>query len=107
VSNVIANRMHWNTDKLDTVMPLPQSIVEATREYFKNYPDKKELKIMGFDELTFTREDVGVDGQEPVSLLAWLINTGKINTDLGSTIFKDPFIYSDGVDAKTAYTPTK
>jgi hypothetical protein len=32
-----------------------------------------------------------------VSLLTWLINTGKIETDLGDTIYRAPFIYTDGV----------
>ena len=32
-----------------------------------------------------------------MSLLTWLINTGKIETDLGDTIYRAPFIYTDGV----------
>ena len=39
---------------------------------------------------------IGTD-KGPVSLLTWLINTGKIETDLGDTIYRAPFIYTDGV----------
>jgi hypothetical protein len=55
-------------------------------------------KIAGLKDLSFTKEDLGIGTEHgPVSLLAWMINTGKIQTDLGDTIFKAPFIYADGV----------
>ena len=47
----------------------------------------------------------------PVSLLAWMINTGKIQTDLGDNLYKAPFVYANGVDysgeSNTQSTTTK
>lgn len=94
----IAKDLHWNTDKEALLEPLPQRLVDTATAYFKQYPDKKVFTVAGLKELSFTREDLGI-GMEggPVSLLTWMINTGKIQTDLGDTIYRAPFIYTDGV----------
>src|SRR5574344_212715 len=70
----IADNFHWNTDKMSLLEELPPAIVEAARSYFKNYPNKKQFKMLGYDSLTFTREDVGLTGKPVVSQLAWMIN---------------------------------
>ena len=94
----IAKDLHWNTDKYALLEPIPDSIVRLATPYFKQYPNAKQFKIAGLDQLAFTREDLGIGTDEgPVSLLTWLINTGKIETDLGDTIYRAPFIYTDGV----------
>lgn len=94
----IAKDLHWNTDKHALLEPIPDSIVRLATSYFKQYPNAKQFKIAGLDQLAFTREDLGIGTDEgPVSLLTWLINTGKIETDLGDTIYRAPFIYTDGV----------
>lgn len=94
----IAKDMHWNTDKYALLEPIPDSIVRLATSYFKQYPNAKQFKIAGLEQLAFTREDLGIGTDEgPVSLLTWLINTGKIETDLGDTIYRAPFIYTDGV----------
>lgn len=94
----IAKDLHWNTDKYALLEPIPNSIVRLATSYFKQYPNAKQFKIAGLDQLAFTREDLGIGTDEgPVSLLTWLINTGKIETDLGDTIYRTPFIYTDGV----------
>lgn len=94
----IAKDLHWNTDKYALLEPIPNSIVRLAASYFKQYPNAKQFKIAGLDQLAFTREDLGIGTDEgPVSLLTWLINTGKIETDLGDTIYRAPFIYTDGV----------
>lgn len=94
----IAKDLHWNTDKYALLEPIPNSIVRLATSYFKQYPNAKQFKIAGLDQLAFTREDLGIGTDEgPVSLLTWLINTGKIETDLGDTIYRAPFIYTDGV----------
>lgn len=94
----IAKDMHWNTDKYALLEPIPDSIVRLATSYFKQYPNAKQFKIAGLEQLAFTREDLGIGTDEgPVSLLTWLINTGKIKTDLGDTIYRAPFIYTDGV----------
>lgn len=94
----IAKDLHWNTDKYALLEPIPDSIVRLATSYFKQYPNAKQFKIAGLDQLAFTREDLGIGTDEgPVSLLTWLINTGKIETDLGDTIYRTPFIYTDGV----------
>ena len=94
----IAKDLHWNTDKYALLEPIPNSIVRLATFYFKQYPNAKQFKIAGLEQLAFTREDLGIGTDEgPVSLLTWLINTGKIETDLGDTIYRAPFIYTDGV----------
>ena len=94
----IAKDLHWNTDKYALLEPIPNSIVRLATSYFKQYPNAKQFKIAGLEQLAFTREDLGIGTDEgPVSLLTWLINTGKIETDLGDTIYRAPFIYADGV----------
>lgn len=94
----IAKDLHWNTDKYALLEPIPNSIVRLATSYFKQYPNAKQLKIAGLEQLAFTREDLGIGTDKgPVSLLTWLINTGKIETDLGDTIYRAPFIYTDGV----------
>lgn len=94
----IAKDLHWNTDKYALLEPIPNSIVRLATSYFKQYPNAKQFKIAGLDQLAFTREDLGIGTDEgTVSLLTWLINTGKIETDLGDTIYRAPFIYTDGV----------
>lgn len=94
----IAKDLHWNTDKYALLEPIPDSIVRLATSYFKQYPNAKQFKIAGLDQLAFTREDLGIGTDEgPVSLLTWLINTGKIETDLGDTMYRAPFIYTDGV----------
>lgn len=96
----IAKDLHWNTDKYALLEPIPNSIVRLAASYFKQYPNAKQFKIAGLEQLAFTREDLGIGTDEgPVSLLTWLINTGKIETDLGDTIYRAPFIYTDGVAA--------
>lgn len=94
----IAKDLHWNTDKYALLEPIPDSIVRLATFYFKQYPNAKQFKIAGLEQLAFTREDLGIGTDKgPVSLLTWLINTGKIETDLGDTIYRAPFIYTDGV----------
>ena len=94
----IAKDLHWNTDKYALLEPIPDSIVRLAASYFKQYPNAKQFKIAGLEQLAFTREDLGIGTDKgPVSLLTWLINTGKIETDLGDTIYRAPFIYTDGV----------
>lgn len=94
----IAKDLHWNTDKYALLEPIPDSIVRLATSYFKQYLNAKQFKIAGLEQLAFTREDLGIGTDEgPVSLLTWLINTGKIETDLGDTIYRAPFIYTDGV----------
>lgn len=94
----IAKDLHWNTDKYALLEPISDSIVRLATSYFKQYPNAKQFKIAGLEQLAFTREDLGIGTDKgPVSLLTWLINTGKIETDLGDTIYRAPFIYTDGV----------
>lgn len=94
----IAKDLHWNTDKYALLEPISNSIVRLATSYFKQYPNAKQFKIAGLEQLAFTREDLGIGTDKgPVSLLTWLINTGKIETDLGDTIYRAPFIYTDGV----------
>ena len=95
----IANHFHWNTDKNALLESIPPAIVNALKGYFKQNPDKQSVSIGGFEQLTFTREDLGLTetNKTPVSVLAWMIKTGKVQTDLGNTIYSAPYVYAEGV----------
>lgn len=106
----IANNLHWNTDKEDMVEHFNKSMPKLSaflRQYFENNPKAKSYKFFGLNQLEFKRDELfstNKNGQlnpKKVSLAAWMINNGKLLTDLAPQHFYAPFIYSDGVQALT------
>lgn len=106
----IANNLHWNTDKADMVEHFNKSMPKLSaflRQYFENNPKAKSYKFFGLNQLEFKRDELfstNKNGQlnpKKVSLAAWMINNGKLLTDLAPQHFYAPFIYSDGVQAST------
>lgn len=103
----IAKDLHWNTDKELLSQPIHQNIVNICKTYFEQNPNAQVFKFWGLDDLSFSREDIGFGyDDKPVTLLAWMINTGKIQTDLGETLYRAPFIYTDGVNPVTVTEET-
>ena len=106
----IANNLHWNTDKEDMVKHFNESMTQISaflRQYFEDNPKAKSYKFFGLNQLEFKRDELfytNKNGQlnpKKVSLAAWMINNGKLLTDLAPQHFYAPFIYSDGVQAST------
>ena len=112
----ISRNIHWNTDKDLMMSRIPDSVVEyvleiAKSEYInagKKITDKTDIEILGPD-VAFTIADVGytIDSEGNISkvredelapsVIAWMINHGKIKIDTGEHLFKAPFVYASGV----------
>lgn len=106
----IASNLHWNTDKEDMVKHFNEPMTQISaflRQYFEENPKAKSYKFFGLNQLEFKRDELfstNKNGQlspKKVSLAAWMINNGKLLTDLAPQYFYAPFIYSDGVQAST------
>lgn len=110
VIRYISNNLHWNTDREDMVEHFNKSMPKLSaflRQYFEDNPKAKSYKFFGLNQLEFKRDELfstSKNGQlnpKKVSLAAWMINNGKLLTDLAPQHFYAPFIYSDGVQAST------
>lgn len=108
VIRYISNNLHWNTDKEDMVNHFNKSMPKLSvflRQYFEDNPNAKSYRFFGLSQLEFKRDELfstDKNGQlkpKKVSLSAWMINNGKLLTDLAPQHFYAPFIYSDGVQA--------
>lgn len=112
----ISRNIHWNTDKDLMMSRIPDSVVEyvleiAKSEYVnagKKITDKTDIEILGPD-VAFTLADIGYtidsegniskvrEGEPAPSVIAWMINHGKIKIDTGEHLFKAPFVFASGV----------
>lgn len=124
--NMIANQLHWNTDKVsmnsnidpgssnrteisqfikylfDTQAKSLQDCDGDVQEYLN-----QSVSILGCPDLTFNLGDFYEDNsenditnpikQKSVNTLAWMLKNGKLLTDVGNPIFKDPFVFGFGV----------
>jgi len=79
-----------------------RTFMGALKDFFTAHPDQKEVKIAGLDELTFSKDDffkskgkrlVG----KAVSVAAWMMKTGKLQTDLSKQMFVAPYVFASGV----------
>lgn len=100
----ISENMHWNTDVNDMREKLDPNLLYSLEEYFTRNPKATEFKLGGIDLFTFKKDDLFVtdkDGNiirhKNVSMLSWMIKTGKLMTDVSEDVFKAPFIYARGV----------
>ncbi len=98
----IANNLHWNTPWELLTDNLHFGLLEALRDYFMKNPKETEYKVAGIDDLTFKKSDLFNDDMtnKNVSLVAWMIGTGKLLTTVGDEIFYAPFVYCNGVEQK-------
>lgn len=107
----IAKNIHWNTDKDFMMTRIPNAIVNFVVNSAKQllhddkFDSNTEIHLLGND-VVFTLDDVGYklengnivkskDEAQAPSVLAWMINHGKIKTDLGDRLFNAPFVYAD------------
>lgn len=117
----IAKNLHWNTDKDFMMTRIPDFVVDHVVNHAKRlvsegkFQPGMEIKLLG-NEVAFTLEDVGYkyengqivkskkDSLAP-SVIAWMINHGKIKTDMGDHIFEAPFVYADDVSVQEEVAP--
>ena len=103
IVSAIATQMHWNTEE-DHMMstfkdPQFENIINALNSYFKQY-DEESVSLFGCEDFTFNKDDFfdeDMDLKGNVSVLAWMIATKRLFTDVGKQIFKDPFVFANGV----------
>lgn len=97
----IARNFHWNTERES--LPLNMStaykyLIGYLKTQFAKNKDLKEYSIFGIKELTFRKDDLFDENLKPkkVSHLAWMFMSGKLITDAGTPVFKDPFVFARG-----------
>ena len=106
----ISNNLHWNTDKQAMMEPISNNIVEAAINHMNEF-GVDTYKPLNCEDLEFTMQDLNLvkgedgkvvrNGDTPI-LMSWMINHEVLKTDVGDTMFKDPFVYAD--DAAVAET---
>lgn len=94
----ISKNMHWNTDKDVLSNKLDNVLLNALSEEFSD--DKNSFSLFGLEQFTFRKQDFfNEDGtQKNVSVLSWIITNGKLMTDISPQMFKDPFVFANGVN---------
>lgn len=122
----ISRNIHWNTDKDLMMSRIPDSVAQyvlkiAKSEYIdagKTLTKDTDIEILGPD-VAFTLSDIGytiddnnnivkIEGEkEAPSVIAWMINHGKIKIDTGEHLFKAPFVFADGVTRSDISTSTE
>lgn len=76
------------------------TIIKTLRTYFENNPDVNKFSFADNALLSFNKEDLfNKDGSiKNVSVLAWMIATGKLLSDIDSNPLVDPFVFATGVE---------
>lgn len=95
----ISKNMHWNTDKDTLSSTLDDELLDALRTEFDT-SGRQVFKLCGLEQFSFRKSDFfNEDGSKKnVSVLAWMISNGKLMTDITPQIFKDPFVFANGVN---------
>jgi hypothetical protein len=108
VVSAIATQMHWNTEESHMTSKFSDEqfapLISALKSYFTQY-DEESVSIFGCPQLTFNREDFFDDDMTlkgNLSMLAWMIKTGRLVTDTQKEIFQDPFVFANGVKSSPA-----
>ena len=109
---LISKNFHWNTDKvymrttfLDDVEDFRfRTFMDALKDFFTSNQNATEVKIAGLEELTFSKDDFFKTRNKrlvgkAVSVAAWMMKTGKLQTDLSERMFVAPYVFADGVKA--------
>nr|DAN22305.1 MAG TPA_asm: hypothetical protein [Bacteriophage sp.] len=76
--------MHFNTSLDQLTSPMDPMILNALSRYFKNNPQATSFSFGGNQVLSFNKADLfNEDGSKKnVSVLAWMIATGKLMSDI-------------------------
>lgn len=114
VIRAIASQMHWNTEKITMNEKFGGSmtnlIATELEKYFEIHPEENSFSVCDVKEFTFNKKDLfEVDSEgKPVrykknmTMAAWMLTTGKLLSSIGDTIFKDPFVFAQGVAEQKA-----
>ena len=111
VVGAIADQFHWNTDRKTMNQKFGEQntklITQSLMGFFSRNSDQKEFSIAGIPEFTFNKEDLfqlDTDGT-PIrvipntTVLAWMIKTGRLLTDVSNDVFYAPWVYASGVES--------
>jgi hypothetical protein len=110
VVRAIASQMHWNTESVAMEEKFGESntnlIAEELEDFFNDNPDEETFTLAGVPEFSFNKHDLfEVDDEtgevirvkKNMSMAAWMLHSGKLMSDVGDTIFKDPFVFASGI----------
>lgn len=104
VVSAIANNMHFNTDLEQLTEKLKDSEItgEITKALSKHFDRTGEnsFSFCGSNILAFKKSDLfDKDGNvKDISVLTWLISTGKLMSDIAQQPLADPFVFATGVE---------
>lgn len=128
VMQMMKRNLHWNTNIHDyegnaamtsRFSDRPGFLISYLKTLFYDQTGKRkvdsdgkvieEVSLFGNSDLTFRHSDFfNADGSiNSPMVLAWLIKTGKVNTNAGTNkndMFKAPFVYPSGVKQATPST---
>ena len=101
----ISKNIHWNTDIDAMSSKIDYNIMKQLSQYFEDTGNDK-FSFLDLDELTFNKEDLFTEDNgklisKNISVLAWMLKTGKLMSDVAPQVFKDPFIYATGVSQQS------
>lgn len=106
VVNAIASQIHWNTDELAMGSTFDGNearyvtdVIDALRSHFQSTGDN-EVSICDIPEFTFKFDDFFDDqyNTKHVSVAGWMLSNGKLMTDASENVFRDPFVFANGVN---------
>ena len=104
VVSAIANNMHFNTDLEQLTEKLKDGEItsEITKALGKHFDRTGEssFSFCGSNILAFKKSDLfDKDGNvKDISVLTWLISTGKLMSDIAKQPLADPFVFATGVE---------
>ena len=128
IMQMMKRNLHWNTNIHDyegnaamtsRFSDRPGFLISYIKTLFYDQSGKRkvdadgkvidEVSLFGNSDLTFRHSDFfNADGSiNSPMVLAWLIKTGKVNTNAGTNkndMFKAPFVYPSGVKQATPST---
>lgn len=101
---------HWNMDKNVLSQSLPERLRDLAVRVLK--PGDEKL-VLYPGELEFTLAELGISEKEGKLVkdkvappaIAWVVNSGKLLTDMGDYAFRDGFIYAEDITVNEAQTP--
>lgn len=101
----ISKNIHWNTDIDAMSSKIDYNIMKQLGQYFEDTSNDK-FSFLDLDELTFNKEDLFIEDNgklisKNISVLTWMLKTGKLMSDVAPQVFKDPFIYATGVSQQS------
>lgn len=99
VVQAIADNMHFNTDLEQLTEELSNKIIYALQEHFNRTGDNS-FSFCGSNILAFKKSDLfNEDGSaKKISVLTWLISTGKLMSDIAQQPLADPFVFATGIE---------